>query len=124
MSRQGDTMTGTFQLNGTAHTPQVATAGTIMHVSSQDVATRILFDNYNSGAGGANVTFRKARGTAAAPSALQSGDQVINIAAFGYGTTQYNAGPMKMGGQPAVDARAQADAWPKTMDFLRRTLGL
>lgn len=37
-------------------------------------------------------------------------------------TTQYNAGPMKMGGQPAIDARAQADAWPKTMDFLRRTL--
>ena len=37
-------------------------------------------------------------------------------------TTQYNAGPMKMGGQPAATARAQADAWPKTMAFLRETL--
>ena len=38
-------------------------------------------------------------------------------------TTQYNAGPMKMGGQPAADARAQADAFAQTLEFLRRTLG-
>ena len=37
-------------------------------------------------------------------------------------TTQYNAGPMKMGGQPAADARAQADAFAQTLEFLRRTL--
>jgi hypothetical protein len=30
---------------------------------------------------------------------------------------------MKMGGQPAADGRALSDAWPKTVDFLRRTLG-
>lgn len=38
-------------------------------------------------------------------------------------TTAFNAGPMKMGGQPAADGRAVADAWPKTVAFLRRTLG-
>ena len=37
-------------------------------------------------------------------------------------TTQFNAGPMKFGGTPAATARAQADAWPKTMGFLRETL--
>lgn len=37
-------------------------------------------------------------------------------------TTAYNAGPMKTGGQPAADGRAVADAWPKTINFLRRTL--
>lgn len=41
----------------------------------------------------------------------------------GYGpTTQFNVGPMKFGGTPAATARAQADAWPKTMAFLRETL--
>lgn len=38
-------------------------------------------------------------------------------------TTAFNAGPMKMGGQPAADGRAVADAWPRTIAFLRRTLG-
>ncbi|MFN7725898.1 MAG: acyl-CoA thioester hydrolase/BAAT C-terminal domain-containing protein [Rubrivivax sp.] len=37
-------------------------------------------------------------------------------------TTQYNAGPMKMGGQPAADARAQAEAFDGTLAFLKRTL--
>lgn len=108
MSRQGDTMTGALQLHGTAHTPQAGPTGTIMHVSNQGDATRVLFDNYNSGAGGPNFTFRKARGTAAAPSALQSGDQVFNIAAFGYGATQYNA--VSLGG---IVARA-TEAWTDT----------
>lgn len=91
VSRQGDTMTGVFQLRGMVHTPQAGPTGTILHASNQGDSTRILFDNYQTGAGGSNFTFRKARGTAAAPSALQSGDQIFNIAAFGYGATQYNA---------------------------------
>jgi dienelactone hydrolase len=39
-------------------------------------------------------------------------------------TTQYNASPMKSGGTPEGNARAQADAWPKTIAFLKRTLGV
>jgi len=39
-------------------------------------------------------------------------------------TTQYDAGPSKAGGTPAGNAAAQADAWPKTIAFLKRTLGV
>jgi dienelactone hydrolase len=38
-------------------------------------------------------------------------------------TTQYNAGPSKSGGTPEANARAQAEAWTKSFEFLRRTLG-
>lgn len=38
-------------------------------------------------------------------------------------TTQYNAGPNKMGGTPEANARAQAEIWEATMNFLARTLG-
>ena len=37
-------------------------------------------------------------------------------------TTQYDAGLSKAGGTPAGNAAAQADAWPKTIAFLKRTL--
>jgi dienelactone hydrolase len=39
-------------------------------------------------------------------------------------TTNFNAGPNKMGGTPEGTARAQADAWPKSIAFLKRTLGM
>ena len=39
-------------------------------------------------------------------------------------TTQYNVGPSKGGGTPEGNARAQADAWPKTIAFLKRTLSV
>jgi dienelactone hydrolase len=43
----------------------------------------------------------------------------------GYGpTTQYNAGPSKSGGTPEGNAKAQADAWPKTIQFLKRSLAV
>jgi len=38
-------------------------------------------------------------------------------------TTQYNVDPIKSGGAPPADAAAQADAFIKTLEFLRRTLG-
>jgi dienelactone hydrolase len=37
-------------------------------------------------------------------------------------TTQYNAGPMKMGGTAEADAHAQAEAFQQTLQFLKRTL--
>ena len=39
-------------------------------------------------------------------------------------TTQYDVGLSKAGGTPEGNARAQADAWPKTITFLKRTLGV
>lgn len=38
-------------------------------------------------------------------------------------TTGYNAGLRKTGGTPQANARAQAEAWPRTLGFLRRVLG-
>lgn len=38
-------------------------------------------------------------------------------------TTQYNAGLRKTGGTPEANARAQAEVWPRTINFLRRSLG-
>jgi BAAT / Acyl-CoA thioester hydrolase C terminal/Acyl-CoA thioester hydrolase/BAAT N-terminal region len=38
-------------------------------------------------------------------------------------TTQYNVGPYQAGGTPAGNARAQADAFAKTVQFLRDALG-
>jgi dienelactone hydrolase len=37
-------------------------------------------------------------------------------------TTQYDVGPLKTGGTPAGNARAQADAWEKTVAFLKKHL--
>jgi dienelactone hydrolase len=37
-------------------------------------------------------------------------------------TTGYNLGLRKTGGTPQANARAQADAWPRTIRFLQRTL--
>jgi hypothetical protein len=91
MSRHGDTMTGVLGLNGVSHTPQPGPVGTMLHVSNQGDSTRVLFDNYVSAGSGPNFSFRKARGTAASPSALQAGDLLFNIATFGFGATQYNA---------------------------------
>ncbi|MDT9000874.1 acyl-CoA thioesterase/bile acid-CoA:amino acid N-acyltransferase family protein [Paucibacter sp. APW11] len=37
-------------------------------------------------------------------------------------TALNNAGPMKLGGQPAADARAQQQGWARTISFLREVL--
>lgn len=39
-------------------------------------------------------------------------------------TTQYDADPVKVGGTPEANARAQARAFPETIAFLKRTLGV
>ena len=47
------------------------------------------------------------------------------IGGTGYSpTTAYNSSLNKMGGTPEGNARAQADAWPKMIAFLKRTLGV
>jgi dienelactone hydrolase len=39
-------------------------------------------------------------------------------------TTQYNSGLRKTGGTPEANARAQAQVWTQTIEFLRRALGI
>jgi hypothetical protein len=50
---------------------------------------RLQFDAYGTGAL-TLIVFRKANGTLASPSALNSGDQIGNISAWGYGATGYS----------------------------------
>jgi len=38
-------------------------------------------------------------------------------------TTQYNAGPSKVGGTPVANARAQAESFKRSFEFLAKTLG-
>ena len=122
LARQGDTMTGTLQVHGISHLPQAGPAGTFVHFSNEGTTTRVLYDNYNSSAGGANVTFRKARGTGASPSALAAGDQLLNLAAFGYGASAYSAGTR--GGFVVAASQAWTDAAQGTeMYFFACTAG-
>jgi hypothetical protein len=47
---------------------------------------------YNAAPGGSFLTGRKARGTSAAPTAVQNGDGLLSLSGRGYGTTQFGVG--------------------------------
>jgi len=47
---------------------------------------------YNAAPGGSFLTGRKARGTPAAPTAVQNGDGLLSLSGRGYGTTQFGVG--------------------------------
>jgi dienelactone hydrolase len=79
---------------------------------------------WNSAMMAHNITERRAEAKLETVSLIYS-DAGHAIGGTGYNpTTQYDASPMKIGGTPEGNARAQADAWPKTIAFLKRTLGL
>lgn len=62
-------------------------AGTVFHIGGADgTGQRLLFDGYGNFL---TMTFRRASGTAASPTALTSGVTVGAINAFGYGATAY-----------------------------------
>jgi hypothetical protein len=83
-------------------------SGTVGHFAGADGSTgRIAVDAWGTVVS-PNLTFRRARGTAASPSAIQSGDQVLNVAAFGYGSTGYSSGTRA--GFIAVAAENWSDA--------------
>lgn len=77
--------------NNTANLP-TPTAGTILHLGGADSSSaRIVIDSFGTSVS-SNLTGRRARGTASSPSAVQTGDQLINFAAFGYGAAGYSSG--------------------------------
>jgi dienelactone hydrolase len=79
---------------------------------------------WNSAMMAHNIAERRAEAKLETVSLIYS-DAGHAVGGTGYNpTTQYDASPMKMGGTPEGNARAQADAWPKTIAFLRRTLGV
>jgi hypothetical protein len=82
---------------------------TIAHfATADDVSGRVLFDGYNRHL---VLTFRRASGTAAAPSAVRSGDSFGVVGGTGYATSGYNSGPGSA--KVAIDLRA-AETWTDT----------
>jgi hypothetical protein len=81
----------TVSANAGASLPAAPT-GTALQVAGADGAN--VFSTYDAFGGAGNSTgtqFRKARGTAAAPTALQTDDPIGGTYAFGYGATGYSA---------------------------------
>jgi hypothetical protein len=72
-------------------------AGTVFHLNGADgTKTRMVIDGYGASST-PSLTFRDARGTGAAPSALQSGDMVAQATFSGYGASAYSASNVFMG---------------------------
>ncbi len=64
-------------------------AGSMLHITGNDgVSARVTVDTFGTSQQSAFVQ-RAARGTAAAPTAVQSGDILARITGSGYGTSQY-----------------------------------
>jgi hypothetical protein len=67
-------------------------SGTVLQIGNADAnTTRFVLDNFGDSTVIGNVTFRKARNTAASPSAVQSGDAMGQFSFFGYGAAGYSA---------------------------------
>lgn len=78
---------------------------------------------WNSAMMAHNIAERRAEAKLETVSLIYS-DAGHAIGGTGYNpTTQYDVSLSKVGGTPEGNARAQADAWPKTIAFLKRTLG-
>ena len=81
-----------FYSANTANTPSPSTSGTVVHwAGAPGQHTRMLMDAF--GAGLLGITdYRAARGTAASPSAVQSGDKIASpLQAWAYGSTGYSS---------------------------------
>jgi hypothetical protein len=73
-----------------AATPPAPQEGTILHLVNADSnKTRVTIDSFGTNAQ-PNVTFRYARGTAAAPTATQAGDPIGIVYGTGYATTGFH----------------------------------
>lgn len=78
----------TLNADGASYT--AAPANTIFHTVGNNGATsRLVFDSHNSGVNGSYLLGRHARGTAALPTAVNSGDTLLGVAGIGYGATGY-----------------------------------
>ena len=86
------TPTAQLTINANSAALPAPATGTMLHLGNADAkSSRIVVDAFGDGTVSPNVTFRHARGTAASPSAVQTNDQIMNVAAFGYGATGYSA---------------------------------
>lgn len=76
-----------YSFNGAA-LPAGVTGTMAQYGNADGVNTRMVMDAF---AASSNVTGRRANTTAAAPSALASGDVIFSIVGLGYGSTAYSA---------------------------------
>lgn len=78
-----------FVVSANAATPQPPPLGTSLHLAGEDsVIARFAFDGYGAAA---SLAFRRANGTAASPTAVQSGNTIGAIQTLGYAATDYSA---------------------------------
>jgi len=92
VARAGDTMTGALTVSSNASPPQPGQIGELMLVGQNAQNVAQLLDCYGTGVN-PFIVARHARGTAAAPTALQNGDGILTIAATGYAATGYGNFP-------------------------------
>lgn len=84
---------GPLEVSANAGALPDAPAQTALRVSGADgVAPRLVLDGFGAN-GPANLAFRAAAGTAAAPGAVQAGLSLGQVSASGYGTTGYSGSP-------------------------------
>ena len=82
---------GVFTLDNSECALVTPPAGTMIHAANaNDQITRINLDSFGSTAYGA-ITGRHSRGTCTTPTAVQSGDKLMEIGARGYGTTGWSS---------------------------------
>ena len=114
------------QDKGRAANPGRVTAA---RIAVQDIAAPVLVagadDDQVWDSGGMARAIADARAKAGRSTALLVYPQAGHyLGGTGWtATTQYNAGPMKSGGTPEATARAQADVFSQTHEFLLRHLG-
>ena len=77
----------------TVYEPPHASGYGLWAINKVGSSARIVTDAYTAASAGAGSvwTGRKARGTASAPTAVQSGDLILRIAGTGFGTTEFES---------------------------------
>lgn len=86
-------VTGKIVIDNNGATPfnlSNASGTNIQAVSNDNADSRIVLDSHGTGVHGA-LTIRSSRGSAASPSAVQSGDKIGEMGARGYGATGFAA---------------------------------
>lgn len=88
------TFTGAWELNNNPASPGFIAGIFGQYISAPDgLNSSVLFDTYgNTDVATSRFFFRRSRGTAASPTAIQNGDLLGQIQAAGYGTSLYPSG--------------------------------
>jgi hypothetical protein len=89
-------LTGTVTIDNNTGSPQslggLSSETRIQAVSADGQNSAIVLDGHGTSKHGKLIS-RVSRGTAASPTATQSGDTMAEVAAFGYGATGYGSSP-------------------------------